>query len=53
MKYEGPLYGKIGRKTFDTGKTSHDWDKLERECDHWRRKYLEMLKQKRAAKANK
>ena len=31
MKYEGPLYGKIGRKAFDTGKTSQDWDRLERE----------------------
>jgi len=31
MKYEGPLYGKIGRRTFDTGKTSHDWDGIERE----------------------
>lgn len=29
MNYEGPLYGKIGRKTFDTGKTSADWDRLE------------------------
>ena len=35
MKYDGPLYGKIGRRTFDTGKTSADWDALEnqiREC---------------------
>jgi hypothetical protein len=30
MKYEGKLYGKIGRKYFDTGKTSDDWDKLEK-----------------------
>ncbi len=29
MKYEGKLYGKVGRKHFDTGKTSHDWDELE------------------------
>ncbi len=29
MKYQGPLYGKIGRKCFDTGKTSDDWDALE------------------------
>ncbi len=29
MKYVGPLYGKIGRKAFDTGKTSTDWDRME------------------------
>ena len=29
MKYEGQLYGKIGRKYFNTGKTSHDWDSME------------------------
>ena len=29
MNYEGPLYGKVGRRTFDTGKTSADWDRLE------------------------
>jgi hypothetical protein len=29
MKYVGPLYGKIGRKCFDTGKTSEDWDSLD------------------------
>ena len=31
MNYNGKLYGKIGRKYFDTGKTSNDWDKLEEE----------------------
>lgn len=29
MKYEGKLYGRIGSKTFDTGKTSIEWDALE------------------------
>jgi len=29
MKYIGKLYGKIGGKHFDTGKTSADWDQLE------------------------
>jgi hypothetical protein len=28
MEYTGKLYGKIGKKTFDTGKTSEDWDNL-------------------------
>ena len=28
MKYEGKLYGKIGKKYFDTGHTTEDWDKL-------------------------
>ena len=29
MRYEGKIYGKVGGKHFDTGKTSEDWDKLE------------------------
>lgn len=29
MQYEGKLYGRAGRRTFDTGKTSADWDALE------------------------
>jgi len=29
MDYKGKLYGKIGNKYFDTGKTSEDWDRLE------------------------
>ena len=29
MKYIGKLYGKVGGKTFDTGKTSEDWDAME------------------------
>jgi hypothetical protein len=29
MKYKGKLYGKIGNKYFDTGKTSEDYDALE------------------------
>ena len=28
MKYEGKLYGKIGKKYFDTGHTTEDLDKL-------------------------
>ncbi|MDR1282423.1 MAG: hypothetical protein LBK99_16615 [Opitutaceae bacterium] len=28
MKYKGKLYGKIGKKHFDTGYTSDDWDAL-------------------------
>ncbi len=28
MKYIGKLYGKLGGKTFDTGYTSEDYDKL-------------------------
>lgn len=31
MEYKGKLYGKIGDKTFDTGKTSDDWDSMELE----------------------
>ena len=29
MEYEGKLYGKIGGKYFDTGKTTDEWDKLQ------------------------
>ncbi len=29
MEYHGKLYGKIGDKYFETGKTSEDYDKLE------------------------
>lgn len=28
MKYHGKLYGKIGNKYFDTGKTSKDFDEM-------------------------
>jgi len=28
MKYSGNLYGRVGSKTFDTGRTSKDWDDL-------------------------
>ena len=31
MKYKGKLYGKIGKKHFDTGKTSDDFDELGKE----------------------
>jgi hypothetical protein len=39
MEYHGKLYGKFGNKHFDTGKTSEDFDKLERD----NLKMLEML----------
>lgn len=29
MEYRGKLYGKIGNKYFDTGKTTDDYDELE------------------------
>lgn len=29
MEYQGKLYGKIGGKYFDTGKTTDEWDKLQ------------------------
>lgn len=29
MKYVGKLFGQIGRRYFDTGKTSEHWDALE------------------------
>jgi hypothetical protein len=31
MEITGKLYGKFGNKHFDTGKTSEDFDKLERD----------------------
>ena len=40
MEYHGKLYGKIGKKHFDTGKTSQDFDKLTQEHSEM----LEMLK---------
>lgn len=30
MQYKGKLFGKIGAKYFDTGKTADDWDELEK-----------------------
>jgi hypothetical protein len=30
MEYKGKLYGKLNNKYFDTGKTSDDWDMLEK-----------------------
>lgn len=29
MEYKGKLYGKFGKKYFDTGKTANDWDNME------------------------
>ena len=29
MQYIGPLYGKIGNRYFNTGKSSKDWDQME------------------------
>jgi len=40
MEYHGKLYGKIGNKYFDTGKTSKDYDDLVLE----RSKFFDMLK---------
>jgi hypothetical protein len=40
MEYHGKLYGKVGHRFFDTGKTSKDFDKLERDNS----KMLKMLK---------
>ena len=31
MEYKGKLYGKLGNKHFDTGKTSDDYDELEKQ----------------------
>ena len=33
MEYHGKLYGKIGNKYFDTDKTSHDYDALEKQVE--------------------
>lgn len=30
MQYKGKLYGRVGTKYFDTGKTADDWDELEK-----------------------
>lgn len=30
MEYHGKLYGKIGKKYFDTTRTSDDWDAMEK-----------------------
>jgi len=34
MEYKGKLYGKIGKKYFDTGKTTDDWDRLDSNIIH-------------------
>ena len=39
MEYNGKLYGKFRNKYFDTGKTSKDYDLLEKQ----NKKMLEML----------
>jgi hypothetical protein len=39
MQYHGNLYGKIGRKHFDTGVTTKDYDKMKKEHSEM----LEML----------
>lgn len=38
MEYEGKLYGKIGNKHFDTGKTADDWDCLEKSLEDYKKK---------------
>lgn len=37
MEYKGKLYGKLGNKYLDTGKTSADWDKTANEIDFLKR----------------
>lgn len=46
MQYEGKLYGNMGRKYFNTGRTTEDWDRMEgalrrisiwAACDHMSR----------------
>ena len=52
MNYEGKLYGHLGgRKYFYTGKTSEDWDKLERENAELKRQVKHMDKYLRAVDA--
>ncbi len=34
MDYKGKLYGKIGNKHFDTGKTAEDWDEAHAVLEH-------------------
>lgn len=29
MEYKGKIFGRIGKKYFDTGKTTDDWDRME------------------------
>ena len=50
MQYSGKLYGKMGRKHFDTGRTTDDWDRMEgalrrisiwAACDHLSRENRE------------
>jgi hypothetical protein len=44
MQYKGKLYGNIGGKLyFDTGKTSEDWDNLEKEVESFRSRVIEEL----------
>ena len=37
MEYKGKLYGKLFNKHFEIGKTTDDWDKLEKENEELKR----------------
>lgn len=30
MEYQGKIYGKIGRRYFDTGRTTEEWDEMKK-----------------------
>lgn len=42
MEYTGKLYGKIGNKYFDTGFTSEDYDKLQKENSELQKQVLNL-----------
>lgn len=42
MNYSGKLYGRIVNKYFDTGRTSDDWDNLERKVAKLEKENTEM-----------
>lgn len=43
MEYHGKLYGKLGHNQyFETGKTSEDWDNLEKEVHGLKEKISEL-----------
>ena len=39
MNYKGKLYGKVGKKYFDTGRTSDDWDEMIDALVEFKRRY--------------
>lgn len=42
MEYTGKLYGRIGNKYFDTGFTSEDYDKLQKENSELQKQVLNL-----------